>query len=155
VPLLASDPRLALEQLAPLLDDPALRAAAAEALSSCGAPPEEAATAIVQRLSSSKLGDEDLGVLYRALGRLGGPASRAFLSDRLTRPAKGFLKRRRSEQEQLLAVEALAADGSMRALRLLEEAADPKRGHSSAVSSACLAAVVRLRSRRQVREGGR
>jgi len=52
-------------------------------------------------------------------------------------------------------VEALAADGSMSALRLLEEAADPKRGHAPAVSSACLAAVERLRSRRQVREGER
>ncbi|TMB08352.1 MAG: hypothetical protein E6J64_02170 [Deltaproteobacteria bacterium] len=155
VPLLASDPRLALERLAPLLDDPPMRAAAAEALSSSGAPPDEAAAAIVERLSSSKLGEEDLGALYRALGRLGGPGARAFLSERLTRPAKGFLKRRRSEQEQLLAVEALAADGSMSALRLLEEAADPKRGHAPAVSSACLAAVERLRSRRQVREGER
>ena len=144
VPLLASDPRLALERLAPLLDDPPMRAAAAEALSSSGAPPDEAAAAIVERLSSSKLGKEDLGALYRALGRLGGPGARA-----------GFLKRRRSEQEQLLAVEALAADGSMSALRLLEEAADPKRGHAPAVSSACLAAVERLRSRRQVREGER
>ena len=138
-----------------MLDDPPMRAAAAEALSSSGAPPDEAAAAIVERLSSSKLGEEDLGALYRALGRLGGPGARAFLSERLTRPAKGFLKRRRSEQEQLLAVEALAADGSMSALRLLEEAADPKRGHAPAVSSACRAAVERLRSRRQVREGER
>ena len=155
VPLLASDPRLALERLAPLLDDPALRATAAEALSSCGAPADEAAAAIVERLSSSKLGDEDLAALYRALGRLAAPAARAFLSERLGRPAKGFFKRRRSEQEQLLAVEALAADGSMSALRLLEEAADPKRGHAPAVVSACLAAAERLRSRRQVREGDR
>ena len=155
VPLLAADSSLALERLAPLLDDPALRALAAEALSSCGAPPAEAAAAIVERLTSSKLGDEDLGALYHALGRVGGPAARAFLSERLTRPAKRFLKRRRSEQEQLLAVEALAADGSMSALRLLEKAADPKRGYAPAVSSACLAAVERLRSRRQVREGDR
>ncbi len=156
VPLLASDPALAPERLAPLLDDPALRARAAEALSSCAAPPDEAAAPIVERLSASssaKLGDEDLGALYRALGRLGGPAAHAFLSGRLARPAKGFLKRRRSEQEQLLAVEALAADGSMSALRLLEETADPKRGHAPAVVSACLAAVERLRARRQVREG--
>jgi len=155
VPLLASDPRLALERLAPLLDDPALRAAAAGALSSCGAPAEEVSAAIVERLSSSKVGEEDLGALYRALGRLGGPTARAFLSERLTRPAKGLWKRRRSEQEQLLAVEALATDGSMSALRLLEEGADPKRGHAPAVSAACLAAVARMRSRRQVREGER
>jgi hypothetical protein len=155
VPLLASDPRLALERLTPLLDDPALRAAAAEALSSCGAPAEPASSAIVERLSSSKLAEDDLGALYRALGRLGGATARAFLSERLARPNKGLLKRRRSEQEQLLAVEALAADGSMSALRLLEDGADPKRGHAPAVSAACLAAVERLRSRRQVREGDR
>jgi hypothetical protein len=156
VPLLASDPALAIERLVPLLDDPPLRAHAAEALSSCGAPPEEAAAPIVERLSassSSKLGDEDLAALYRALGRLGGTAARAFLSGRLTRPAKGFLKRRRGEQEQLLAVEALGADGSMSSLRLLEDALDPKRGHAPAVVSACAAAVERLRARRQVREG--
>jgi len=155
VPLLATDPEIAVEQLSALLDDPALRAAAAEALSSC-APPEQAAAPIIARLSartSSKLPDEDLAALYRALGRLGGPAARAFLSDRLARPARGFLKRRRSEQEQILAVEALAADGSMSALRLLDEAAHPKRGHGAAVSAACRAAVERLRSRRQVREG--
>ncbi len=156
VPLLASDPALAPERLAPLLDDPALRARAAEALSSCAAPPDEAAAPIVERLSASssaKLGDDDLGALYRALGRLGGPAAHAFLSRRLARPAKGFLKRRRAEQEQLLAVEALAVEGSMSALRLLEEAADAKRGHAPAVVSACVAAVERLRGRRQVREG--
>jgi len=156
VPLLASDPALATERLAPLLDDPVLRGRAAEALSSCGAPPDQASSPIVRRLSaasSSKLGDEDLGALYRALGRLGGPAAHAFLSGRLARPAKGFLKRRRATQEQLLAVEALAAEGSMSALRLLEDASDPKRGHAPAVVSACLAAVERLRGRRQVREG--
>jgi hypothetical protein len=155
VPLLASDPELALERLAPLLDDPALRASAAEALSSCAVPPDQVAAPIVERLSarSSKLGDEDLAALYRALGRLGGSVARAFLSGRLARPARGLLKRRRSEKEQLLAVEALAADGSMSALRLLEEAAHPKRGHAEAVSSACHAAVERLRTRRQVREG--
>jgi len=156
VPLLASDPALAPERLGPLLDDPALRARAAEALSSCGAPPDLAAAPIVERLSASssaKLGDEDLGAFYRALARLGGPAAHAFLSGRLARPAKGFLKRRRAEQEQLLAVEALAAEGSMSALRLLEEGSDPKRGHSPGVVSACLAAVERLRARRQVREG--
>jgi hypothetical protein len=156
VPLIASDPALASSRLAALLDDPDLRAQAAEALSACGAPPDQAAGPIVERLSaspSSKLGDEDLAAMYRALGRLGGPAAHAFLSGRLARPAKGFLKRRRAEQEQLLAVEALAAEGSMSALRLLEEGADPRRGHAPVVVSACLAAVERLRARRQVREG--
>ena len=158
VPLVASDAQLAVDQLAPLLDDPDLRAHAAEALASCTARPEEAAAPIVERLSapgSAKLPEEDLAALYRALGRLSSSAGRAFLAGRLERPAKGLLKRRRSEQVQLLAADALAEDGSMRALRLLEEAADPKRGHGAAVSSACLAAIERLRARRQVRAGQR
>ena len=158
VPLLAADPQLAVERLGPLLDDPELRQGAAEALASCSASPDSAAAPIVERLSassSSKLPDEHLAALYGALGRVGGAVARAFLSERLARPAKGLLRRRRSEQEQLLAVEALAADGSMSALRLLEEAADPKRGHGAAVSAACAAAVGRLRARRQVRESDR
>jgi hypothetical protein len=157
VPLLASDER-ALERLTPLLDDPALRAQAAETLSSCDAPPDEVAAPIVERLSASsaaKLSDEEMAAFYGALGRAGGPVARAFLSERLARPAKGLLKRRRIEQEQLLAVEALSADGSMSALRLLEDAADPKRGHGAAVAGACRGAVEKLRARRQVREGPR
>jgi len=156
VPLLAANPELAVEQLAPLLDDASLRTLAAEALSSCDVPPDRAAAPIVARLSarsSSKLGAADLAALYRALGRVGGPAARSFLKGALARPARGLLKRRRAEKEQLLAVEALALDGSMSALRILDDAADPKRGHPTAVSSACRAAADRLRSRRQVREG--
>lgn len=157
VPLLAADPQLAVERLGPLLDDPELLQGAAEALASCRASPDTAAAPIVERLSasSSKLPDEHLAALYGALGRVGGAVARAFLSERLARPAKGLLRRRRSEREQLLAVEALAADGSMSALRLLEDAADPKRGHAAAVSAACAAAVGRLRARRQVRESDR
>jgi len=153
VPLVAADPQLALEQLGPLLADSALRAAAAEALSSCAQQAEAAAALLVGRLAPGKLPDEDLAVLYRALGRLGSSAGRAFLSERLVRPARGFLKRRRSEQEQLLAVEALAEDGSLSALRILDDAADPRRGHPAEVRSACVAAVERLRTRRQPRDG--
>jgi hypothetical protein len=156
VPLLAADRDYAVEQLTPLLDDPSLRALAAQALSSCDVPPDQAAAPIVARLSarsSSKLSDEDLAALYWALGRLGGAAARAFLKEHLTRPARGLLHRRRSEQEQLLAVEALTLDASMSALRILDDAADPKRGHPDAVAAACRTAVERLRSRRQVREG--
>ena len=157
VALLASDPAQVAEQLGPLLDDPELRAAAADALATCRAKPDEAAAPIVERLSASsaKLPDGDLAALYGALGRLGGAVARAFLYEKLAHPARGLLRRRRAEEEQLLAVDALAADGSMSALRLLEEAADPKRGLASTVSSACVAAVERLRARRQVRGGER
>ena len=153
VPLVASDGQLALAQLGPLLGDSALRLAAAEALSSCADHAEQAAALLIGRLSSGKLPDQDLAVLYRALGRLGSSAGRAFLSERLARPARGFLKRRKSEQEQLLAVEALAEDGSLAALRILDEAADPRRGHPPAVRAASAAAVERLRTRRQAPEG--
>ena len=50
-------------------------------------------------------------------------------------------------------MEALAEDGSLGALRILDEGTDPRRGHPAAVRSACLAAVERLRTRRQAREG--
>ena len=117
---------------------------------------EEAATAIAERLAgsaSTKRADEDLAALYTALGKLGSSAGRAFLAERLAHPAKGLFKKRRSEREQLLAIEALAADASVTALRLLTEAADSKQGHTQAVCAAARDAVERLRARRQVREG--
>ena len=156
--LVASDPEVAIERVPPLLDDPAVRARAAEALSSCTAHGEDAAAAILARLTSSssaKFTDEDLAALYGALGKLATPPGRAFLAERVAHPAKGLFKRRRSEREQLHAIEALVLDGSVSALRLLAGVADPKQGHGEAVCAAAGAAVERLRARRQVREGPR
>jgi hypothetical protein len=154
--LVATDPAIAIERVPQLLDDPAVRARAAEALSSCTARADEAATAILARLASSasaKFTDDDLAALYATLGKLACAPARAFLAERVTHPAKGLFKRRRFEQEQLHAIEALVLDGSVNALRLLAEVADPKQGHGEAVCAAAAAAVERLRARRQVREG--
>jgi hypothetical protein len=115
---------------------------------------EGAAAAIVERLSASaKVPDGDLAALYAALGRMRSAAGRAFLAERLAQPAKGLFRKRRSEREQLLAIEALASDGSVFALRIVSDAAEGKHGHGEAVSAAARAAVERLRARRQVREG--
>jgi len=143
-------------EFAQLLRDAAVPTvlAAVEALPEDGR--DDAATSIVERLTASasaKLPDEDLAALYAALGKMASSPGRAFLAARLAQPAKGLFKKRRSEHEQLLAIEALASDGSLSALRILSEAAEGKRGHGEAVSAAARAAVERLRGRRQVREG--
>ncbi|HWE24074.1 MAG TPA: hypothetical protein VG496_09050, partial [Myxococcales bacterium] len=154
--LVAADPAVTIERVPPLLEDPEVRVRAAEALSSCAARADDAATAIMTQLTSAsaaKFSDEDLAALYAALGKLATSSARAFLAERAARPAKGLFRRRRSEQEQLHAIEALVLDGSVSALRLLAEIADPKHGHGDAVCAAATAAVERLRARRQVREG--
>jgi hypothetical protein len=155
VPLVALDAARAVQRLAPLLDEPELRAAAAGALASCVERAEEAAAAFIERLSaaaSAKLAGEELAVLYRSLGRLGSSAGRAFFAQCLARPAPRLLKRRQFEQQQLLAIEGLAEDASIRALRILQEAADETRRLPPAVAAACLAAIERVRTRRQPRE---
>jgi hypothetical protein len=156
LPLVVSDQAIAIERVPQLLDDPEVRALAADALSSCTAHSEGAAAAILARLASpasAKFSDEDLGALYTALGKLACAQGRSFLAERVAQPAKGIFKRRRFEQEQLYAIEALVLDGSVTALRLLADVADPKQGHGEAIRGAAHAAVERLRARRQVREG--
>ncbi len=155
VPLVALDAQRAVQRLSPLLDQPELRVTAAEALASCTARPEEAAAPLIERLSAAgaaRLADEELAVLYRCLGRLGSSAGRAFFAACLARPAPRLLGRRQAEQQQLLAAEGLAEDGSMRALRILQESVDEKRRLPANVAAACLAAIERVRTRRQRRE---
>jgi hypothetical protein len=97
---------------------------------------------------------EELVVFHRALGRLQSTTGHSFLAERLSHPKKGFLKKRRSEQEQLLAVQGLAEEATLRALRILEDATVPGRGHTPAVVNACRAASLRIRTPRASRGGG-
>src|SRR5207237_5348541 len=96
---------------------------------------------------------EELVVFHRALGRLQSTTGHSFLAERLSHPKKGFLKKRRNEQEQLLAVQGLAEEATLRALRILEDAMVQGRGHPTAVGSACRAASLPIRPPRASRAG--
>jgi hypothetical protein len=153
------EPQVAVDRLRPLLEDAdaQLRMTAAEALSSCVALAEPAAVLLIRAMSRPDFEQrdrEELVVFHRALGRLQSTTGHSFLAERLSHPKKGFLKKRRSEQEQLLAVQGLAEEATLRALRVLEEAAAPGRGHTTPVVNACRAASLRIRTPRASRGGG-
>ncbi|MFL5390609.1 MAG: hypothetical protein ACJ79C_17905 [Myxococcales bacterium] len=152
------EPQVALQRLGPLLDDPdpQLRMTAADALSSCISLAEPAAVALIRSMSKPEFEErerEELIVFYRALGRLQSTTGHSFLAERLSHPKKGFLKKKRSEQEQLLAVQGLGEEATLRALRVLEEATQPGRDHPPPVLNACRAAVLRIRTPRASRGG--
>jgi hypothetical protein len=152
------EPQVALQRLAPLLDDPdsQLRMTAADALSACISLAEPAAVALIRSMSKPEFEErerEELIVFYRALGRLQSTTGHSFLAERLAHPKKGFLKKKRSEQEQLLAVQGLGEEATLRSLRILEEATQPGRDHPPSVVNACRAAVLRIRTPRASRGG--
>jgi len=153
------EPQVAVERLRPLLEDadPQLRMTAADALSSCTSVAEPAALLLIRAMSRPDFEQrerEELVVFHRALGRLQSTTGHSFLAERLSHPKKGFLKKRRNEQEQLLAVQGLAEEATLRALRILEDAMVPGRGHPPAVVTACRAASLRIRTPRASRGGG-
>ena len=150
------EPQVALQRLGPLLDDPdpQLRMTAAEALSSCMSLAEPAAVALIRSMSRPAFEErerEELIVFYRALGRLQSTTGHSFLAERLSHPKKGFMKKKRGEQEQLLAVQGISEEATLRALRVLEEATTPGRDHPPSVVNACRAAMVRIRTPRESR----
>src|SRR5207237_878178 len=87
---------------------------------------------------------EEQASFYRALGKLGSQAGFSYLIERLARPPKGLFGRRKGEQEQLLAIQGLAEEGTPRSLRAIEEATLPSRGHSAAVVAAGSVELVRI-----------
>jgi len=152
------EPQVAVDRLRPLLEDadPQLRMTAADALSSCISLAEPAALILIRAMSRPDFEQrdrEELVVFHRALGRLQSTTGHSFLAERLAHPKKGFLKKRRNEQEQLLAVQGLAEEATLRALRILEDAMVPGRGHPPAVVNACRAASLRIRTPRGPRGG--
>jgi hypothetical protein len=153
------EPQVAVDRLRPLLEDTdaQLRMTAADALSSCIPVAEPAALLLIRAMSRTDFEQrerDELVVFHRALGRLQSTTGHSFLAERLSHPKKGFLKKRRSEQEQLLAVQGLAEEATLRSLRVLEEAMIPGRGHPPAVVNACRAASLRIRTPRASRGGG-
>ncbi len=80
---------------------------------------------------------------HRALGRLRSASGFAWLHDQLVDPRRRLINRKRTEEEQLLAVQGLAAESSARSLRVLEEAAEATK--SAAIAAACKAAASRVR----------
>jgi len=146
--LAASDPQTALAQLGPFLvhREPDVRIAAAQALGRL--PMEEAASLLLGRMRALEFGlaeRVEREAFHVALGGQKTAVGFGFLSERLTHsPRAGLLKSRHSE-EQLLAIRGLAADGSARALRLLEYAADVHQGNPAVVASAARAAANHVR----------
>lgn len=150
VPLVAADPVAALRHLGPLLlhPDAAVRLAAAEALGACAGASEGAARLLLSALERPEIGRasrEEQIALHRALGRLGSPGGLRFLQDRLTGSGGIFRRRSKLDDESLLAVQGLVADGSARAVEILEEAA--RSSPHLRVSASSRAAARLLRSR--------
>ncbi|HEX9578610.1 MAG TPA: hypothetical protein VF993_12715, partial [Myxococcales bacterium] len=94
----------------------------------------------------AKVDKDERTVFYRSLGKLGAPAGLDFLAGLLAKPPKKLFKRRKGLEAQLLAVQGLVEDGSLRSLRALEDALLPSRKHAPAVVAACRAAGQDLRS---------
>jgi HEAT repeat protein len=125
VTLVGCDTPTAVEKLAPLLEDrdSAVRVAAASALAGCSAH-DEVATLFVTALGRPEARDagrEELIALYRALGRLGTGVGFEWLVAKLIGGRRKLFKKP-SEDDQLLAVQGLVAEGSNRAADVLEHA---------------------------------
>ena len=148
VAAVGSDPAVAIAQLGRLLADPevSVRLAAADALAGCAALADEASRLLLAAVGRPEFAVEERAeqaAFHRALGRLHSTAGFAFLRDRLAGPKRRLMRKRRGEQEQLLAVHGLTADASERSLAVLEEAAAAP--NTAQVVAACKAAAQRVR----------
>jgi hypothetical protein len=146
--LVARDPGRAVALLDPLLRHGAagVRLAAAEILG--GAADEDAIKVLLQRLRSPAIelaGQGERQVLFEAVGQQRSTIGFGFLSERLTSPLRPGVAPDRAVEDQLLAVRALALDGSDRCLRVLEFIASSGQRHAAAVVQAARAAAQRLR----------
>jgi hypothetical protein len=151
IPLVAGDPATAVKSLATALTAPTrpVRMAAAQAVAACGSLADAAAALMLQAMNRPQFAaaDKDEQTLfYRSLGKLGAASGLTFLLERLDRPPKKLFGKKKVVDEQLLAVQGLAEDGSQKALRALEEALLPARGHPPAVVAACRAAAQHVRA---------
>ena len=143
-----ADAAVLVQHAGPLLTDrePLVRLAAAEVLGRCGALADEASRLLLASIARDEFAAADRaeqGAFHRALGRLGSAAGFAFLSERLAGPRRLLQRKKRLEDEQLLAVQGLTAEASARSLQALEQAA--AGGHPAAVLLACKVAAVRVR----------
>ncbi len=136
-------------QLGQLLFDrePPVRMAAAEALGGCSARADEASRLLLATIGREEFALEDRALqttCHRALGRLRSTAGFVFLQDRLAGSKRSLLRKKRVEEEQLLAVYGLAAEPSERSLASLEEAAAAP-ANTAKVVTVCKAAAHRMR----------
>jgi hypothetical protein len=157
IPLVAADPPAAVRSLGTALSSPVrpVRVAAAQALASCAGVAEQASTLLLAAMGRPQFGQvdkEEQTLFYRALGKLGANSGFSFLVDRLESKQKKFFKRRKAVEDQLLAVQGLVEEGSLRSLRALEDALLPQSGHPPAVVAACRAAAQHVRA---ASKGGR
>jgi hypothetical protein len=148
-PLIAADPAAAVRPLGAALASTSreVRVAAAQALSTCAGEP--AANVLLDAMAQAQFDradQEEQTIFYRSLGKLGSNAGHIFLLDRLERPRKKLFKRRKAIDDQLLAVQGLAEEGSVRSLRALEEAQQASRAHPPEVVAACRTASLHARA---------
>ena len=149
IPLLVGDPAVAVRSLGPLLQSPLrpVRLSAAQAIAGCYTLAEPATAALLGALGRPQFAQadkEEQTALYRAVGKLGAQSGMTFLIEQLSKPPRKLFGRRKGIEEQLLAVQGLAEEGSSRALRVLEETMLPERGAAPAVVAACRAAAQHL-----------
>jgi hypothetical protein len=150
---LALEPGVAARTLGPALQHHSreVRIAAAAALSSIPGGGERAARHFVEAIAGAKFATadaEEMAVFHRALGKLGSNVGFMYLSSQLALPPKKLFGRKKRTQQQLLAVEGLAEEGSPRSLRALDDASSVKRGYSKPVAAASQAAAQRVRTRK-------
>jgi hypothetical protein len=146
----AAEPERALRELPSLLSgsETSVRVAAAQALPPGTAHGERAAALLIAAMArpaflASK--PDERALFYRALGKLGSTAGFDFLVLGLS-ATTGLFKRRPAEAGRMLAVAGLSEETSVRTLRALEAAADPRHGQPAAVVAAARAAVSRMRT---------
>jgi hypothetical protein len=150
---LAQEPGVASRTLGPALQHHSreVRIASAAALSNVPGVGERAARFFIEAIASPRFAaadEEEMAVFHRALGKLGSTVGFMYLSSQLALPPKKLFGRKRRTQQQLLAVEGLAEEGSPRSLRALDDASSVKRGYSKPVAAASQAAAQRVRTRK-------
>ena len=151
IPLVYGDPSVAVKVLGPALSSAsrAVRVASVAALARCGGGVEHSANLILAAIAKpqfARVDKEEKTLFYRVLGSLGSNAGHSHLIERLSRRPRKIFGRRKVIDEQLLAVQGLAEEGTQRALRVLEDAALPGRKQPAAVVAACKAAANHIRS---------
>lgn len=144
------DPASAVQKLGPLLldTDASVRLATVRALASSAGVAEGAAALLIAAIQGpgfQMLERDEQALFYRALGGLGSNTGFNFLGQGLS-TTTGLFKKKPDETGRLFAVTGLLEETSVRALRALEEAADPLQGQPPSVAAAARAAVVRLRN---------
>ena len=157
IPLVAADASTAVRTLGSSLTarEREVRLAAVQALGACSSAAEQASALILQAMDRpqfAKVNKEEQSVFYRSLGKLGSNAGFQFLLERLNQAPRKLFGKRKVLEVQLLAVQGLSEEASLRSAKALEEAQLESRRYSPAVVAACKAAAQQVRA---VARGGK